>query len=142
MENTTENKLKFFAPYYGQKVLKNKNYSETTVLNGHFFFHSACYAENYHLELRSTDSITDDECIAFFDFLFPLASKMPDNDNAGKVKAIKYMLSSMDNKECEPDWGTSGSRDWLRSKDFLIDFMDMTKEQLLEYGWAKIKTKE
>jgi len=31
--------------------------------------------------------------------------------------------------------------DFLRSKGFLVPFMNLTTDQILEFGWAKIKNK-
>lgn len=132
MENTTENKLKFFALYFGQRVLKNVKSPQVTILNGHFFYYSVPYIENYHLKLRSIDSITNDECVGVYDLLFDFPSA--ENHVFAKVCKIKFLIENEDYSQILTDF--------LRSKGFLVPFMNLTTDQILEFGWAKIKDNE
>jgi len=134
MENNSENKLRFFYQYGGQKVLKNEKYPEVSFLNGFFFFNNVTYIENYHLELRSIDSITDEECIELFNLTSSELSIIS-ADATYKVDNIKFSLK----------WIVKNNKfhqfesDWLRSKGFLVPFMNLTTDQIIEFGWAKIK---
>ena len=139
MENTTENKLKFFAQYFWQRVLKNVKSPQVTILNGHFFYYSVPYIENYHLELRSIDSITNDECVELFDLKYPQYKDWEIKSKLGTIEHhVLHSLKSSMNYQNESYFLI----DFLRSKGFLVPFMNLTTDQILEFGWAKIKDTE
>jgi len=138
MKDNSENKLRFFYQYGGQNVLKNDKYPEVSFLNGFFFFNNATYIENYHLELRSIDSITDEECVELFDLKYPQYNDWNFKSKLGTIEhhVLHSLVSSM-NYQNESYFLI----DWLRSKSFLVPFMNLTTEQILSFGWAKIKDK-
>lgn len=137
MENNSENKLKFFAQYFYQKVLKHKNFNEIGFVND-TLIHSINFIDNYYLELRSIESITDDECIEYFN-LKHSNSKFLINEVERKTKIldIKNEVGWLRIREKF----TSIEIDFFRSKGFLVPFMNITTDQILEFGWAKIKDK-
>jgi len=138
MENNSENKLRFFYQYGGQKVLKNEKYQEVSFLNGFFFFNNATYIENYHLELRSIDSITDEECVELSKYIFGENFHLMEDYEI--VNEYNIWHSFIQNKDFSIL--TSVFIDFLRSKGFLVPFMNLTTDQILSYGWAKIKEHE
>lgn len=133
MENTTENKLRFFALYFGQDFLRHKNWKlASDKISGI----SSLLSKNYHLELRSIDSITDDECVEYYN-LKHINSKF-------LVMAVEDKTKVLDIKK-EVGWlkfradFTRLDCDFFRSKGFLVPFMNLTTDQIIEFGWAKIK---
>jgi len=110
------------------------------------------YIENYHLELRSIDSITDEECI---ELLF-------DNSNYNQLEILKvkryknaisidfrFISDKVNNNDGFTYCGDTfyfdqvcEKLDLLRSKGFLVPFMNLTTDQIIEFGWAKIKDNE
>ena len=133
MENTTENKLKFFAQYFGQRVLKNKNLNEPfnkdVVYDMLFDSYVNKHIDFFYIELRSIDSITDDECVELYDLLFDFPSA--ETHVFAKICKIKFLIENEDYSQTLTDF--------LRSKGFLVPFLNLTTDQILEFGWAKIK---
>ena len=128
MENTTENKLKFFALYYGQDVLRHKKWKlASDKISGI----SSLLSKNYYLELRYIESITDEECIE-------LERILKENINTSemaiicRIQDLHINISKLLQIESE----------FLRSKGFLVPFMNLTTDQIIEFGWAKIKDNE
>lgn len=133
MKNNSENKLKFFAQYFGQNILKHKDFKESA---HSFFSFTIININHYYLELRSIESITDDECVEYYNMFCP---DLYIEDNL-KIYAFKDMLNHiLESKlfNCLELQET----DFLRSKGFLVPFMNLTTDQILEFGWAKIKDK-
>lgn len=132
MQNTIENKLKFFNQYFGQRVLKDTLVLELGICDGFYLSSSLYHLDNYHLELRSIDSITNDECVEVYDLLFDFTSA--ETHVFAKVCKIKFLIENEDYSQILTDF--------LRSKGFLVPFMNLTTDQILEFGWAKIKENE
>jgi len=136
MENTTENKLKFFALYYGQDVLRHEKWKlASDKISGI----SSLLSKNYHLELRSIESITDEECIELFDLTANPKTLILLVDNINKIHQIRFHINwkLANNKSFEQI-----EIDWFRLKGFLVPFMNLTTDQIIEFGWAKIKGNE
>lgn len=131
-QNTIENKQRFFALYIGQDVLKGnaKNHDKhtvtTTLLSNDWLSGKTC------LELRSIFQITDEEAIE----VSRLAGWRVANVIAGR-EIIRKMNS--EDGSCTP-LEILSIMDYLRSRGFLLPFMDLSVEQILAYGWAQVKT--
>lgn len=145
MENNSENKLKFFAQYFGQRVLKRNLIlsNRVYIIDWQEFFNISMSPENYHLELRSIESITDAECLMLYRLLIKSMTfgKYYQNliENEKKIYSIRFRFlfakrESLTLQQIEIDF--------LRSKGFLVPFMNLTTDQILEFGWAKIKDNE
>lgn len=130
-QNTIENKQRFFGLYLGQEVLKGnaKNHDKhtvtTTLLSKDWLSGQTC------LELRSISEITDDEAIE----VSRLAGWRVPIAIAGR-EIIRKMNS--EDGRCTPIEILS-IMDYLRSRGFLLPFMDLSEEQILAYGWAVVK---
>lgn len=111
MENTISNKRKFFGLYTGQDVFEKMTIESYRTSDGGI------------LNLRSVSSITDDELLELREFI-----KMDLIPNV----AIQLLRSQLKYRLGD-DY-----KDWLRSKGFLMPFMDLSVEQIIEYGWVKI----
>lgn len=136
MDNTLDNKSKFIAQYWGQQILKVKGAESTTqFVNGGWIFASP----GVYLELKPLSAISDEE-------LTQVASLMDKTYDAPYPQDSKNAHSVEDART----WLTINTQycanlpimfsDYLRSKAYLLPFHDLTTEQLIEYGWAKLKT--
>lgn len=114
MENTVENKAKFFAQYWGQPCsgivgLKNKLIGVEIPLNNIGW-----------LELKPISSITDEDFMKIMWKRFPFQP-------AFKKRNIYHEHLNVN------------QADYLRSKGYALPYMGLTVEKLIEYGWVKIK---
>lgn len=118
-ENTLENKAKFFALYYGQKVLCTSLYG--TVLNGFWLdkiMDGSCDSE---IQLKPLESISDED-----------AAQCWVNDNyIPKSEDIKFVANLFNPI-------TAINADYLRSKGYALPWMDLSIQDLIDYGWIKL----
>ncbi|QWT88138.1 hypothetical protein KBP46_10050 [Chryseobacterium sp. PCH239] len=132
MENTLENKAKFFAQYFKQRVLRTSMSPEvvpvaTWTLNNPL--------EEEYLELNPLSSITDEELVIIVKFYEPTAHNVKLDDGQIEFDFI-YV-----------DQGASGAieisdgycLDWLRSNGFATEWMGLSVEDLMSFGWIKLK---
>lgn len=101
-ENTLENKVKFFAQYWGQKCGKNKY--------GNLSVNKSNILNITHLELKPLSHITDEDAI-----------------NLGYGYS-SHLKSNLDR-----------NIDQLRKLGFAVNWMDLSVEDLVKYGWVKLK---
>jgi hypothetical protein len=134
MENTIENKAKFFAQYYGQNVLIG--YAVVPfIINTHHL------GEDYLIK-HETDE--DFNRVPYLE-LTPLSQ-------ITKEYAEHCSLLYGRNNPCDLMWvnilnGLSGREekltqpvvDYLRSKGYALPYMGISIEKQLEYGWIKLK---
>ena len=137
IENTLENKAKFFAVYWGQNIggarslVSEMYYNDLEVNNGN---------EIEYINLRQLSSITDEDAIAVSKIL----RWQLDNDklSISRIHSIRQILTS------GSPFGNSGSpfikhqwevADFLRSSGYLLPWMGLTPNEIIGYGWAKCK---
>lgn len=125
MENTKENKEKFFAQYLNQRVL-NDGYGEYLYpLYSHFL---EKLHEKYFIELKPLSSITDEDLKHFY------------TENYLNEKIFfKTKQEVLHHYESFKFW-TSKEADILRSLGFAVEWMGLSVEKLQEYGWIKLKS--
>jgi len=145
-ENTLENKAKFFAQYWGQHVLyfssdflrKIDNLTLDSVENDDF------------LELKPLSQISDEDVIEAITYLYNIG-----RDELGDILEIKHYdtFSSITTIGIGCNFKTSRSlhhwsgtkkissveSDYFRSKGYALHYMDLSVEDLIEYGWIKLK---
>jgi hypothetical protein len=127
MENTLENKAKFFALYYGQKVLCIRKNESPVLYVGFDDLQNNKVREDDYLELAPLSQITDEDAIEVCRIL------KPNEDYHHDAKMGKYLIRSLDNML------HNFSRylkliNFLRSKGYYIG--DGTE---VFFGWAKLK---
>ena len=121
-QNTLENKAKFFAQYFSQHVL---------------YFSSDFLRKIDNLTL---DSVENDDYLE----LKPL-SQISDEDAIKISKEFHIFKSDIRNsvKELFQEFDVLGlsmeTGDYLRSKGYALPYMDLSVEDLVEYGWVKLK---
>jgi hypothetical protein len=125
MENTQQNKEKFIAQYWGQKVLNRKRDGVYTLVTAKLSVYEIL--ESDHLLLRDLSSITDEELL---DIYYIERVEISTSDEQKIIIAKYWIMHSL---------FSYAITDYLRSKGFLVPFMDLSVEEIIEYGWAKIK---
>lgn len=132
-ENNLENKAKFFAQYYKQKIcLDNKGIANEPWLN-----YSWGEIDKLYLELTPLSQITDEDaeyCVG------KVECSMRKNDinhgDFGMSPSAIFVNSLMGNNSYH-----IGRReaDYLRMKGYSVKWVDLSVEDLVEYGWIKLK---
>lgn len=128
LENTLENKERFLAQYWGQKCGKNKycnlSVNKSNILN------------ITHLELKSLSQISDEDCILIFNKFYTDSNLYSDTK---KIYDIKNAIKSNFSEDVVFEEDFIFYTDYLRSKGYALPYMDLSVEDLVEYGWVKLK---
>lgn len=136
MENTLENKAKFFAQYWGQEVLiANPDNNQTIPFNNinPWIYHNTDIA---WLELKPLSSITDDELGTIARFYNRTATNVYiDQDQL----TFDYYHGD-ETHSAAVELNSGYCLDFLRSNGFAMEWMGLTVGQLQEYGWIKLKS--
>lgn len=163
MENTEQNKVKFFAQYWGQKVFVNPILTPKPVSNTYIFeYPEPEDIEQEYLELKPLSSITDEDAYQVARIVSPMLFE-GNGENGGhfidkseplwhsikhekKVMMVDidfdgYVFEYRDDEEgyTRPSYSLAGS-DYLRSKGYAMPYMGLSVEKLQEYGWIKLKS--
>lgn len=138
MENTLENKSKFFAQYYVQKVAKSP------LLNDELP-NQRCYPElalnpknEFYLELTPLSQISDEDAV--------IVAKLRGFVNIKSIEIVEqgYYVNQPNGRKSfiffNDMWRPE--IDFLRSKSFALPYMGLSVEKQIEYGWVKLKTNE
>lgn len=136
MENTLENKAKFFAQYWGQDLIKVEmpEWGGKTRIVDSLTLESDSF-NRFYLELKPLSSITDEELVKIAKFYESTAHNVKLDD--GQI-SFDFIYG---------DQGASGAieisdgycHDWLRSNGFATEWMGLSVETMIEYGWIKLK---
>lgn len=148
LKNINENKVRFFALYWGQKV----SYS----LSNEMVFQVSSLTLNYHedtyLLLTNLKDITDRDAVD--------VAKTLDNGSLYNIRRTSdciyltqwpyeiiiyfngsaiYYLDKSTEAEFNNSHGILEAYDFLRSRSYLLPYQNLTTVDLVEYGWAKTK---
>lgn len=113
MENTLENKAKFFAQYWGQKLLAvtvNENDFRQKIGNTYM---GKYHVEMCHVELKDIDNITDEHAVML-----------------GFENASDFFI----------DGSTYAMIDDLRLLGYAVDWSDLSVDEMIDFGWIKLKS--
>lgn len=131
MKNTIENKARFFAQYWGQEVAIHCNnlYYVNAIMDK--------IGEHYYLELTPLSQITDEDLDAI-EFRFLRGRDM--------VKIIFNGIEWSAYTSVGSYFAGKGHLlpkhvDYLRRKEYALPFDGITVDELIEFGWIKLKTK-
>ena len=151
-QNTLENKAKFFAQYWGQKVFKyTREGSLLTEGIGNVLFIPESKAMSFsYLELKPLSQISDEDVIRGI-----MLTYNKTYEDLGDILEVKHYntFSSITTTRAGENFKTSrsihhwngdrkiGSKecDYLRSKGYALPWMDLSVEDLVEYGWIKLE---
>ena len=146
LENTLENKAKFFAQYFGQHVL----YFSSDFLRKIDNLTLDSIENDDYLELKPLSQISDEDAIQGIMFTYNKTY-----DELGEILEVKnyFTFSDITSIELGRNFKTyrqihhwNGDRkigskecDYFRSKGYALPWMDLSVEDLVEYGWVKLK---
>lgn len=119
MENTLENKAKFFAQYWGQLVFSKTHGSTTHILD---YIRLGGISDSSIIELKPLSQISDGDK-EFLDAL-----------QASSFDEYGYWFGMGGVHYYQPF-----EVDYLRSKGYALPWMGLSVEQLIEYSWIKLK---
>ncbi len=128
-ENTLENKRKFFALYWGQRVEKWNGRTSPSLVDSSTF---GDYNMRHNwLELKPLSQISDEDAIELCDIWY----NRRHNSLGSKI------ARSLDKSHLT--WNTKISlkaHDYLRSKGYALPWVGLSVEEQIEYGWVKFKS--
>lgn len=135
-EINNENKAKFFAQYWGQDVLCSEMYGDGGTVYSATMKDSSI--KNEWLELKPLSSISDEDAIEVAK-IFNIGHL-----RGTTVSLIKSILSALDgstNKSETTEFVLNwiNALDFLRDRGYLVPFLGLSCEELIEDGWAKYK---
>lgn len=152
MENTLENKEKFFAQYWGLQIIRKKH--DTTyyfINNNNMKFSEYWDIFDKWLELTPLELISDEDAIEvakIFDIQLPI-------DEVDKSSNAIQVFDELGNKVCiyfdgeiiieegaiQQPLALLKSYDFLRSKSYALPFREYSVSQMIDFGWIKLKNK-
>jgi len=143
MENTLENKSKFYAQYWGQDVLEIPEDEQTWNLFDMEDEDGESIVPKSNLLLTPLAAITDEDAIEVANIL-----GYPDDYfyvKAWGVDRIQHVKNRA-NKLWD-DAHLSGKKlwfvlDYLRSRGYALPYLDASVEDLVKMGWVKLKNHE
>ena len=112
IQNTLENKAKFFGLYWGQRIMlftENQNYNYQKI--GATYM-TKYHVANCHLELTKIDNITDEHA---------------------------RMLGFEDAAEFFANGNLHAMFDDLRLLGYAVGWSDLSVNEMIEYGWMQLK---
>ena len=146
IQNTLENKTKFFAQYWGQHVL----YFSSDFLRKIDSLTLDSVENDDYLELTPLSQISDEDVIRGIMFTYNKTY-----EDLVEILEVKHYntFSSITTIKTGQNFKTSrsihhwngdrkiGSKecDYFRSKGYALPWMDLSVEDLIEYGWVKLK---
>lgn len=145
MENTLENKQKFFAQYWGQNVLKLSKEISPFVLNDR----SRICSESGFLELTPLHLIRDEDAIDVekiwrnSDFRISEYFKNIKGNEIiiGRNLSIHWDENCKINFENRIDTKTiQYISDYLRSKGYALPYNGLSVQEMIQRGWVVLKT--
>lgn len=129
MENTLENKAKFFAQYWMQDVLFIRDEHDLALWNVQIYTDQI---DDWHLLLTPLSSITDEDATAL-GRIFGYRIDRPDSAGLGKIMALGIRDQSL----CSS--GLIKGYQYLQSKGYALPYMGLSVEELVNRGWVKLK---
>ena len=156
LENTLENKAKFFAQYWGQHVL----YFSSDFLRKIDNLTLDSIENDDYLELKHISQISDEDAINVAKLVSPMLFEGRGKNGGhyidksetwwysvkhnGKTLMVDIDLDGYIFEYDEVEEYKRPSRsligtDYLRSKGYALPWMDLSVEDLVEYGWVKLK---
>lgn len=137
MENTLENKAKFFAQYWGQKVWfrNDRDLGDKRGIVG-----DMSQIERFTLELTPLSDITDEDAIEVckcmkWDRVLPPNIEGHPLDFSVSISDFNWIKNKLF------DWSKINlhTADFLRSKGYALPWMGLSVEKQSIYGWVKLK---
>ena len=122
-EINNENKAKFFAQYWGQEVIRGNDKQIWPVCSSINLSH-----ENWWLELKPLSDISEEYAIE-------VAIMLGCNDKNSREFMISYGKDHVRRVENRK----SDIVDFLRSRGYLVPWLGLSCEEIIEAGWVKLR---
>ena len=146
MENTLENKAKFFAQYWGQHVL----YFSSDFLRKIDNLTLDSIENDDYLELKPLSQISDEDVIQgimiTYNKTYEDLGEILEVEHYDTFSNITTTRAGENLKISRSIHHWNGNRkigsmecEYLRSKGYALPYMDLSVEDLVEYGWVKLK---
>lgn len=130
LENTPENKARFFAQYWGQEVIYNTeghwigepvNHNSMAVLS----------VRSPYLELTPLSQISDEDCkhVFYGQTTKQMVHYITHSNYGFNHDVVEYFIIHLKPVDF----------DYLRSKGYALPWMGLSVEDLIRYGWVKLK---
>ena len=146
IENTLENKAKFFAQYWGQHL----------IIMGSFLRRidhvTLCNIENDDiLQLKPLSKISDEDAIEVAKILHEVEGNFEIVYNADDLTSVSAFGRPCYSDTIDIFWNGNlrydiassiqilNAYDYLHSKGYALPWMDLSVEDLIEYGWIKLE---
>lgn len=127
-QNTPENRANFHALYYGQRIAYCVNSADEIQAFG--CLSNCVNDEILYLKTKPLSAISDEDAIEVARIEYPLH---PSHHYSGYGK---YLCDNLNTSITSNKVHIS---DFLRSKGYLIGWMDLTPEDILSYGWGRLE---
>lgn len=162
MKPSNEEKARFFAQYWKQRVLCSVLHGGIVKVES-YFLHKDNLQNGDHLILKPLSSISDEDAIEVARMSVDternitgikrtensVSVKMTDTINVHQRYNVKLWMSgnievrakSGENWVYNHNWNQISIFDYLRSKGYALPFNGHTVEEMIEWGWLKLKEK-
>lgn len=134
--NTLENKAKFFAQYWGQKVIRYHEINQLWKVEP--LLVKEC-SEDDLLELKPLSEISDEDAKQL---AYRLGDAIDINEMIHKSSSdlVKEIIESYSSVQCL--WMLNARfTDKVRELGYAIDWNNLTVEQQISYGWVRLTNK-
>jgi len=147
MENTLENKAKYFAQHLKQKVIMKPDWEEfndrspmaldpTYLVTGNHVLTAG------YLLLKPLSSITDEDASELWDLLHPRGGNKKDltkQEIINQAKSIAESLNYVNGGWMVGLLAVVNCYQFLQLKGYALPWMGLSVEKLIEYCWLKLK---
>lgn len=133
MENTITNKAKFFAQYWGQKILTSNLYQGIVKVES-FFLHKDNILTEDFLILKPLSSITDEDVLKIAELL-SWRRTMQESSIISQTKDL--LLNQSQTNLYREHW--SDIVDKVRELGYAHKWNDANIEKQIKYGWIKLE---
>lgn len=134
IENTPENKARFFALYWGQEVIRRKDFVNTLHKVSE---HMQLGHNNLYLELIPLSQITDEDAEFVIGSIECQMSQSDINNGCyGMSPSGIFIDSLMGHNSYHLGYREV---DYLRFKGYAVKWVNISIEKQIEYGWVKLK---
>lgn len=151
MENTLENRFRFYAQYWGVDCFMfYETHPCTNIVDSKFLFEGEDDEKTY-LVLKPLSTISDEDAIYVAKIIEPTWKSPVITYNDSKCVSIgrnrpnyghTIDLYSDGTLYCEYKYDSDCflmAYDYLRSKGYALPYMGLSVEKIIEYGWIKLK---
>ena len=122
-QNTLENKARFFGNYLGQEIAFDKAGFKALVYDAI----KPSWIESFYLELKPLSQISNEDTEHVMELENFIDGFLSDD-------ILNYLIHLKKGKCNKIE-----VIDYLRSKGYALPYMDLSVEDLVEYGWIKLK---